>query len=92
MAAEMISVYPSPSVAPKYHTPILSEYNRVVLATAGYIATGSSAAFLPTGSVNPILNLTGGGQVTIAATTTVPVEINVASVVSGSGYLFYYNP
>ena len=89
---DIISVYPAPAVAPKYHSPSLGTYNRSVAVTAPYTATGSSAAFLPTGSTNCIVNLIGGGQLTIAASTTIPVECAVASIVSGSGYLLYYNP
>ena len=85
---DTISQYPYTAGA--YDKAASGTYNRSVLATAPYTATGSSAAFLPTGSANVIVNLNNGGQLTIPASTTIPVEVNVASVVSGSGYLLYY--
>lgn len=85
---DSISQYPYTPTA--YNKAQGSLYNRSVFATGPYTATGSSAAFLPTGSANVIVNLNNGGQLTIPASTTIPVEVNVASVVSGSGYLLYY--
>lgn len=85
---DSISQYPFTPIA--YDKGQGSLYNRSVFATGPYTATGSSAAFLPTGSINPIVTLTGGGQLTIPASTLIPVDISVASIQSGSGYLLYY--
>lgn len=76
--------------ATTYHTgPAL--YNKSVLATAPFLATGSYAnpvALITSGSTPVVVRLVSGGEVSLTSTTN-PISLNVYSVVSGSAYLLY---
>ena len=73
-----------------------AKYNRVVLASAGFIATGSFAncvAFYHSGSGTSTVTLVNGGNITLpSASTAAPAlifEAGVSAVVAGTVYLLY---
>ena len=94
MAANPISGYYG-APAKTYHQNI-AKFNRSVLVTAPFIATGSyenSIGFYQSGSAAATVTLTGGGSFTVPAIgTTAPAaiyEVGVYSVTAGSVYLLY---
>ena len=73
-----------------------AKFNRTVLASAGFIATGSYASpsgFYQSGSAAATVTLINGGSMTIpaaaAASPTSIIEIGVYSVDAGAVYLLY---
>lgn len=86
---------PYSPAASKYHVNPAS-YNRTVLATSPFIATGSNAnpsAFYQSGSAAVVVSLVNGGAFSVpAAGASAPAqiyEISVATVDSGTVYLLY---
>lgn len=78
-----------------YHQATVSKYNRTILVTAPFIATGSyanpSALYLSGSTVS--VTLTGGGQITLPMAQnqhpSMIHDISVYSVDAGSVYLLY---
>ena len=73
-----------------------AKFNRVVLATVGFLATGSNAnsvAFYPSASSAATVTLTNGGTFSVpagaAATPNNIFELGVSKVEVGSVYLLY---
>ena len=90
---------PGPYAAPtgvSYYGNNQSTYNRVVKATATFIATGSNAnvsAFYLSGSSPATVTLNNGGQIQLTAPaagySSIIYEMSVYSVDSGAVYLLY---
>jgi hypothetical protein len=94
MSANPISG-PYPVSGSIYHVEA-GRYNRVVLAAATFIATGSNAnpmAFYVSGSTGATVTLKSGGTIAIpaagAGTPAQVFEMSVYSVNSGTVYLLY---
>lgn len=82
--------------APAYHSGNPATYNRAVLATAPYFATGSvttPSAFYISGSAGTAtVTLLNGGQLQLnaaAASPSIIYEMSIRSVDAGSVYLLY---
>jgi hypothetical protein len=93
--ANPISGYYGASAQP-YHSSNPGKYNRTVLATATFIATGSYAgcvAFYQSGSSAATVTLLNGGTVNVpaigASAPAAIYEMGVYSVTAGSVYLLY---
>jgi hypothetical protein len=79
-----------------YHSSSPGKYNRTILASATFIATGSNAgcvAFYQSGSSAASVTLLNGGTFTVPAigpsASAAIYEMGVYSVTAGSVYLLY---
>jgi hypothetical protein len=93
--ANPISGYYGASSQP-YHSSNPGKYNRTVLASATFIATGSNAgcvAFYQSGSAAATVTLLNGGTLNVPAiganAQAAIYEMGVYSVTAGSVYLLY---
>jgi hypothetical protein len=91
----IISGYYGASAQP-YHSSNPGKYNRTVLASATFIATGSNAncvAFYQSGSSPATVTLLNGGTFNVpgisASGSAAIYEMGVYSVTAGSVYLLY---
>lgn len=67
-----------------------AKYNRIVSASATFLATGSNSGVIAVSTISGCtVTLVGGGSLTLPANTSTPVEVSVTQVTAGSAFLYY---